>query len=385
LLGLRLSLIAGSKPLEDHASENEGSAMRLLVTGGAGFIGSAVCRHLIQATTWSVLNLDKLTYASNLASLESVSGHARYRFQKGDIADPSTVREAFTEFQPDAILHLAAETHVDRSIDTAEDFIRTNVNGTFVLLEAARHYWETLPPDRRKAFRFHHVSTDEVFGDLGPTGQFTETTPYNPSSPYAASKAGSDHLVRAWGRTYGLPILVTNCSNNYGPYQFPEKLIPLMILRSLQGKSLPVYGTGENVRDWLHVEDHVRALVSVLERAEPGTTYNIGSASERRNVDLVEQICDLVDELAQPLPSGSRRNLIQFAEDRPGHDRRYAIDASQLRLDLGWRPVHDITSGLRNTVQWYLENESWWRPLLDERDALGRLGIARRDAARASG
>jgi dTDP-glucose 4,6-dehydratase len=377
---LNLSPFAGSNLIKKRVKHFRIPVVRLLVTGGAGFIGSAVCRHLIGATKWSLLNLDKLTYASNTASLESVAGHARYRFLKGDIANQSTVREAFAQFRPDAVLHLAAETHVDRSIDTAAEFIKTNIDGTFVLLEAARHYWETLSSDRRTAFRFHHVSTDEVFGELGPVGLFSESTPYRPSSPYAASKAGSDHLVRAWGRTYELPILVTNCSNNYGPYQFPEKLIPLMILRALHGKSLPVYGTGENVRDWLHVEDHARALVTVLERAEPGTTYNIGCTSERRNIEIVEQICDLVDEVAGPLPYGPRRSLIEFVQDRPGHDKRYAIDSSKMRIDFGWRPVHNFSSGLRNTVEWYLENEAWWRPLLVEHDVLERRGTSRRKA-----
>lgn len=355
--------------------------MRVLVTGGAGFIGSAVCRYLIEATNWSVLNLDKLSYAANLASLASIEADPRYRFVKGDITDQATVREAFAQFGPDAVLHLAAETHVDRSIDTSAAFINTNIIGTFVLLEESRRYWGTLAPESRAHFRFHHVSTDEVFGDLGPTGFFTEKTPYHPSSPYAASKAGSDHLVRAWGRTYGLPTLITNCSNNYGPYQFPEKLIPLMILRALKGQSLPVYGRGDNVRDWLYVEDHAHALVTVLQRGEPASTYNIGCASERRNIEIVEQICDLVDEQAGPLASGPRHKLIQFVADRPGHDRRYAMDGTKLRTQLGWHPVHDLDSGLRSTVQWYLNNEAWWRPLIDEHDALGRLGLSLKNGA----
>ena len=357
--------------------------MRALVTGGAGFIGSAVCRHLIQSTNWSILNLDKLTYAANLASLASVAGNPGYRFVKGDIADHQMVREVFDEFRPEAILHLAAETHVDRSIDGAAEFIKTNINGTFVLLEEARRYWDPLPPGQRAAFRFCHVSTDEVFGDLGPTGLFVESTPYKPSSPYAASKAAADHLVRAWGRTYGLPILITNCSNNYGPYQFPEKLIPLMILRALNGQFLPVYGKGDNIRDWLHVEDHARALLTVLERAEPGSTYNIGCTSELRNIEIVEQICDLVDEFAGALPSGPRRGLIQFVEDRPGHDKRYAMDASNLRAHCGWRPNYDLSSGLRGTVQWYLDNEAWWRPLVKKTDALARLGLSQQKPAQA--
>jgi dTDP-glucose 4,6-dehydratase len=355
-------------------------AMRVIVTGGAGFVGSAVCRYLIYSTTWSVVNFDKLTYAANPASLASIAANARYRFVRGDIADRETVRKVFDKVQPDAVLNLAAESHVDRSIDAATEFINTNVNGTFVLLEEARRYCDALPLERA-TFRFHHVSTDEVFGDLGPTGLFVETTPYNPSSPYAASKAASDHLVRAWGRTYGLPVLITNCSNNYGPYQFPEKLIPLMILRALRGESLPVYGTGHNIRDWLHVEDHASALVAVLERAEPGSTYNIGCASECRNIDIIEQICDLVDELAGVLPSGPRRGLIEFVEDRPGHDQRYAMDASKLRELFGWRPAYDLGAGLRTTVQWYLDNEAWWRPLLNRSDALGRLGLWHRKRA----
>jgi dTDP-glucose 4,6-dehydratase len=349
--------------------------MRTLVTGGAGFIGSAVCRHLINFTNWSVLNLDKLTYAANLASLSSIADSPRYCFVKGDIADSDLVRSTLESFRPDAILHLAAETHVDRSIDTATEFINTNINGTFVLLEEARRYYDTLPPDRLAGFRFYHISTDEVFGDLGATGLFVETTPYRPSSPYAASKAASDHLVRAWHRTYGLPVLISNCSNNYGPYQFPEKLIPLMILRALKGESLPVYGKGDNIRDWLNVEDHARALLTILERAEPGSTYNIGCASERRNLEIVEQICDLVDELAGLLPSGPRRGLIEFVQDRPGHDKRYAMDATELRQRLGWRPIYNLDSGLRSTVQWYIENEAWWRPLLGSH-ALGRLGLS---------
>ena len=350
--------------------------MKVIVTGGAGFIGSAVCRHLIGSTDWSVVNFDKLTYAANLASLKSIESNPRYRFVKGDIADRDAVRSLFEVARPDAVLNLAAESHVDRSIDSADDFIRTNINGTFVLLEEARRYCDGLPPSRREAFRFHHISTDEVFGELGPTGKFAETTPYDPSSPYSASKAASDHLVRAWGRTYGLPVLLTNCSNNYGPYQFPEKLVPLTVLRALQGLSLPVYGTGDNVRDWLHVEDHAAALLTVLTRAEPGSTYNIGCSSERRNLDMVEAICDLVDEFAGPLASGPRRKLITFVTDRPGHDKRYAIDAAKLTRHLGWKPNYDLESGLRQTVRWYLDNETWWAPLLDQSGALKRRGLA---------
>jgi dTDP-glucose 4,6-dehydratase len=348
--------------------------MKVLVTGGAGFIGSAVCRHIIQSTNWSVLNLDKLTYAANPLSLAKIAANDRYHFLQGDIADAKTVHAALERFRPDAVLNLAAETHVDRSIDAAAEFITTNINGTFVLLEKARQYWENLDGDRRSSFRLLHVSTDEVFGELGPTGLFSETTPYQPSSPYAASKAASDHLVRAWGRTYGLPILITNSSNNYGPYQFPEKLIPLMILRSLRGEALPVYCKGDNVRDWLHVEDHARALLTVLKGAEPGSTYNIGSSSERRNIEVVQEVCDLVDEFAGAISSGPRRELIRFVEDRPGHDKRYAIDASKLRDHFDWRPTQELTSGLRNTVRWYVDNQDWWRPLVENNNALSRLG-----------
>jgi len=357
--------------------------MKMIVTGGAGFIGSAVCRHLIGSTDWSVVNLDKLTYAANLASLESIEASPRYRFIHGDIADHELVRTLFDEERPDAVLNLAAESHVDRSIDSAAEFIHTNIDGTFVLLEQARRYCGSLKPERRAAFRFHHVSTDEVFGELGPTGKFTETTPYDPSSPYSASKAASDHLVRAWGRTYGLPVLITNCSNNYGPFQFPEKLVPLMILRALSGQTLPVYGAGDNIRDWLHVDDHAAALLTVLTKAEPGSTYNIGCSAERRNIEMVEAICDSVDELAGPLPSGSRRSLITFVADRPGHDKRYAIDATKLTTRLGWAPAHDLSSGLRQTVRWYLDNEAWWRALVDRSDALSRLGLAARAPKRA--
>jgi dTDP-glucose 4,6-dehydratase len=357
--------------------------MRVIVTGGAGFIGSAVCRYLIRSSDWSVINFDRLTYAANVASLAGIAANPRYRFVRGDIADRDAVRTLFDEVRPDAVLNLAAESHVDRSIDSADDFIRTNINGTFVLLEEARAHYETLTQQRRAAFRFLHISTDEVFGELGPTGKFTETTPYDPSSPYSASKAASDHLVRAWGRTFGLPVLITNCSNNYGPYQFPEKLVPLMILRALKGHTLPVYGTGENVRDWLHVEDHAAALVTVLTKGEPGSTYNIGSSSERRNIEMVETICDLVDEFAEPLASGPRSELITFVADRPGHDKRYAIDAGKLTRELGWKAEYDLASGLRQTVRWYLDNELWWRPLLGHGRALSRVGLAVSEPIRA--
>ena len=349
--------------------------MRALVTGGAGFIGSALTRHIVGRLGWSTMVVDKLTYAGHLSSLAQVADAPGYSFVQADICNRAVLDAAFAQAQPDIVFHLAAESHVDRSIDSADDFIRTNINGTFVLLEEARRYCEELESGRRGAFRFHHISTDEVFGELGPTGKFTETTPYDPSSPYSASKAASDHLVRAWGRTYGLPVLLTNCSNNYGPYQFPEKLVPLMILRALHGQTLPVYGTGDNVRDWLHVDDHAAALFTVLTRAEPGSTYNVGCSSERRNLDMVEAICDLVDEFAGPLPSGPRRSLISFVTDRPGHDKRYAIDAVKLTTRLGWKPAYDLDAGLRQTVQWYLDNEAWWGPLLDQKGPLKRRGL----------
>ena len=348
--------------------------MKLIVTGGAGFIGSAVCRYLISETSWSVVNFDKLTYAANLASLATISDHPRYRFVEGDIADRQMVRELLFETEPDAVLNLAAESHVDRSIDAPAVFIQTNIVGTFVLLEEALRYWDTLSGARRAAFRMHHVSTDEVFGALGPTGFFTEATPYHPSSPYSATKAASDHLVRAWGHTFGLPVIITNCSNNYGPYQYPEKLIPMMILRGLRGERLPVYGRGENIRDWLHVDDHAHALMTVLENAQPGSTFNIGSASERQNIEVVQEICDVLDELCGLLPSGPRRNLVDFVEDRPGHDYRYAIDASLIRASFNWKPAFDLRAGLRATIKWYLDNEAWWRPLVERSPALARLG-----------
>ena len=354
--------------------------MKVVVTGGAGFIGSAVCRHIVQHTPWAVVNIDKLTYAANLASLQGIADNPRYCFVKADISDREAMRAVFAEVRPDAVLNLAAESHVDRSIDAAGDFIQTNVSGTFVLLEEARRHFDSLDETRRNGFRFHHISTDEVFGSLGAEGYFTETTPYDPSSPYSASKAASDHLVRAWGRTFGLPILITNCCNNYGPYQYPEKLIPLMILRALHGQSLPVYGTGSNIRDWLYVEDHAEALIKVLEQGESGSTFNIGGHAERQNIEVVERICDLLDELAPPLASGARRNLISFVEDRPGHDQRYAIDASKLRDELGWWPTHDFDSGLRKTIQWYLDHKAWWRPLLAKTNALRRLGTLHQSA-----
>ncbi|WP_445941055.1 dTDP-glucose 4,6-dehydratase [Pseudomonas sp.] len=350
--------------------------MHILITGGAGFIGSALIRHLLNHTEHKVLNLDKLTYAGNLESLASVADHPGYRFVQADIADSATVSQALAEFQPDAIMHLAAESHVDRSIDGPAAFIQTNIVGTYALLEATRSYWSQLDPARKAAFRFHHISTDEVYGDLhGVDDLFTETTPYAPSSPYSASKAASDHLVRAWQRTYGLPVLLTNCSNNYGPYHFPEKLIPLVILNALDGKSLPVYGNGQQVRDWLYVEDHARALLKVVSEGKIGETYNIGGHNEQKNLHVVESICALLDELA-PRQSGSYKEQISFVSDRPGHDLRYAIDASKIERDLGWKPSETFASGLRKTVLWYMDNLDWCRRVQDgsyQRERLGAL------------
>ena len=353
--------------------------MKILITGGAGFIGSAVIRHAIRQTGHSVVNLDKLGYAANLASLAPVAADARYAFVKADVADRAAVEAILEQHQPDAIMHLAAESHVDRSIEGPAPFIQTNVVGTYVLLEAARAYRDRLPAARRSAFRFHHISTDEVFGDLGTDGApATESAPYAPSSPYSASKAASDHLARAWQRTYGLPVLVTNSSNNYGPYQFPEKLIPHMILTALHGKPLPVYGDGGQARDWLHVEDHARALLAVIERGRPGETYNVGAHCVRRNLDVVTAICDELDALApERRPAGARsyRELIAFVEDRPGHDRRYAIDARRIGSELGWRPLESFEAGLRKTIRWYLDNEPWWRDVLSGNYALERRGL----------
>ncbi|MBU0809411.1 MAG: dTDP-glucose 4,6-dehydratase [Gammaproteobacteria bacterium] len=350
--------------------------MHILITGGAGFIGSALIRHLLNDTEHQVLNLDKLTYAGNLESLASVAAHPRYRFLQADIADTAAVSQALAEFQPDAIMHLAAESHVDRSIDGPAAFIQTNIVGTYALLEATRSYWSQLDPVRKNAFRFHHISTDEVYGDLhGADDLFTETTPYAPSSPYSASKAASDHLVRAWQRTYGLPVLITNCSNNYGPYHFPEKLIPLVILNALDGKPLPVYGNGQQVRDWLYVEDHARALLKVVTEGQVGETYNIGGHNEQTNLHVVESICALLDELT-PRQSGSYKEQISFVSDRPGHDLRYAIDASKIERELGWTPQETFTSGLRKTVLWYMDNLDWCRRVQDgsyQRERLGAL------------
>jgi len=347
----------------------------ILVTGGAGFIGSAVIRHLLGATLATVVNVDKLTYAGNLESLASVSGSPAYRFEHVDICDGAAIKAVFARHRPTAVMHLAAESHVDRSIDGPGDFIQTNVFGTYTLLQAALAYWSGLDGPARSDFRFHHVSTDEVYGSLGETGLFHETTAYDPSSPYSASKAASDHLVQAWHRTYGLPTVISNCSNNYGPCQFPEKLIPLMILNGLAGKPLPVYGNGSNVRDWLYVDDHARALCTVIERGRVGETYNVGGNSERSNLQVVKAICALLDELA-PLPGGApHESLLTFVQDRPGHDQRYAIDASKIQAELGWTPAESFDTGLRKTVRWYLDNEQWWRRVQDGSYRGERLGL----------
>jgi dTDP-glucose 4,6-dehydratase len=349
--------------------------MKLLITGGAGFIGSAVVRHVIRTTDWSVANVDKLTYAGNLESLAEAGASSRHRHYRVDIRNGDALKEIFRGVQPDAVLHLAAESHVDRSIDGPSPFIETNVAGTSVLLEAALDYWRGLDGAARERFRFQHISTDEVFGSLGPTGKFTEETAYRPNSPYAASKAASDHLVRAWHHTYGLPTLTTNCSNNYGPYHFPEKLIPLCIIRALRGDRLPVYGKGENVRDWLHVEDHAEALTLVLQNGRPGETYNVGGDSERRNLDVVRAICAALDELMPNSRNRPHERLIEFVTDRPGHDARYAIDATKIRNELGWRPRHDFEQGLRDTVRWYLDNRGWWERVLSGAYRGERLGL----------
>ena len=336
--------------------------MKLLVTGGAGFIGSAVVRHVIENTENEVLNVDKLTYAGNLESLARIVKNPRYTFSQTDICDRAALDELFENLQPDAVMHLAAESHVDRSITGPAAFIETNIIGTYQLLEAARHYWNQLDQNKKQAFRFHHISTDEVYGDLeGTEDLFLETTPYAPSSPYSASKASSDHLVRAWYRTYGLPVVLTNCSNNYGPFHFPEKLIPLVILNALAGKPLPVYGNGTQIRDWLYVEDHARALYKVVTEAAVGETYNIGGHNEQKNIDVVKAICELLEELAPNKPEGLARyeDLITYVTDRPGHDLRYAIDASKIQQDLGWVPQESFETGLRKTVQWYLNNQAW--------------------------
>jgi dTDP-glucose 4,6-dehydratase len=347
---------------------------RFLVTGGAGFIGSAFVRHAVAATDHHVLVVDKLTYAGNLDSLAPVKDHPRFRFVRADIADAAAMKAALADFQPDVILHLAAESHVDRSIDGPGAFVETNVVGTFVLLQQALGYWRALPKSKAEGFRFHHVSTDEVFGSLGAHGQFSEDSPYRPNSPYSASKAASDHLVRAWHHTYGLPVLISNCSNNFGPCHFPEKLIPLIILNALEGKLLPVYGKGENVRDWLYVEDHARALLAIAERGRVGQSYNVGADCERANIAVVRAICALMDELA-PDAIGPRERLITFVADRPGHDLRYAMDARKLREELGWAPQETFESGLHKTVEWYLTNRPWWERIRTQVYRGERLGV----------
>ena len=350
--------------------------MRILVTGGAGFIGSALVRRLIRDTEHEVLVFDKLTYAGLLSSLEPASTSNRYGFVQADICDPAAVAAALADFKPHVIAHLAAESHVDRSIDGPGEFVQTNVVGTFSMLQQALGYWRGLNDAEKAAFRFHHISTDEVFGSLGETGLFSETTPYDPRSPYSASKAASDHLVSAWGHTYGLPVVMTNCSNNYGPYHFPEKLIPLIIIRALNGEPLPVYGDGSNVRDWLFVDDHARALQAVFERGRPGQTYNVGGNAERRNIDVVKAICATLDAL-QPRADGKPyAEQITFVTDRPGHDARYAIDATKIRDELGWTPSVTFEEGIQQTVRWYLDNRSWWQAILDGRYKTERLGVA---------
>jgi len=352
--------------------------LNVLITGGAGFIGSAVVRYILGHTDFDVINVDKLTYAGNLDSLPGVSSNSRYSFEQTDICDEAAIAKVFAQYQPTVVMHLAAESHVDRSITGPGEFIQTNIIGTYNMLEQARRYYENLRGSAKQAFRFHHISTDEVYGDLEGTDYlFTETTAYAPSSPYSASKASSDHLVRAWGRTYGLPIIITNCSNNYGPYHFPEKLIPHIILNALQGKPLPVYGDGSQIRDWLYVEDHARALVKVVTEGNVGETYNIGGHNEKKNIQVVEIICELLEELAPQKPSGVSlyRDLIEFVADRPGHDTRYAIDASKMQSELGWIPEESFETGIRKTVEWYLNNESWWRRVLDGSYQGERLGL----------
>ncbi len=350
--------------------------MKYLVTGGAGFIGSAVIRRLMAETDHEVCNVDALTYAGNLASLDGIADNPRYQFVQADICDRAKMAQIFTDFGPDRVLHLAAESHVDRSIDGPASFMETNIIGTYIMLEVARDYWRGLDEQSKKTFRFQHISTDEVFGTLGPEGLFREDTPYAPNSPYSASKASSDHLVRAWRETYGLPTLMTNCSNNYGAYQFPEKLIPLMIINCLEGKPLPVYGKGDQIRDWLDVDDHARALILVSEKAAPGTSYNIGGNEERTNLQVVHNICALMDELSPASPKRPHRDLITFVTDRPGHDARYAIDASLIKKDLGWEPSISFEQGLRNTIVWYLENKDWWQAIRDGSYQGQRLGTA---------
>lgn len=350
----------------------------IIITGGAGFIGSTVVRYLIAHNDCEVINVDRLTYAGNLDSLRSIENNPRYHFEQGDICEPLDMARVFDRYRPDKVMHLAAESHVDRSIDGPAEFIRTNILGTYTLLEVARKYWANLPPTKKDSFLFHHVSTDEVYGDLGCKNErFTEGTPYAPSSPYSASKASSDHLVRAWNRTYGLPTVVSNCSNNYGPHQFPEKLIPLIILNALEGRALPIYGKGEQVRDWLFVNDHARALCLVVDEGVSGETYNIGGDSEKQNIEVVEYICELLEELAPDKPRDLERysDLITFVEDRPGHDMRYAIDATKIKNELGWTPSESFETGMRKTVEWYLENQNWCERVQDGSYRRERLGV----------
>ncbi len=361
--------------------------MKILVTGGAGFIGSALCRYLISDIGVSVLNVDKLTYAANLHSLDPIAGDNRYQFLQSDICDADAMHQAMQSFQPDGVIHLAAESHVDRSITGSAAFVETNILGTYVLLEAARAYWSGLKAARRETFRFLHVSTDEVYGSLGAEGLFREDTAYDPSSPYSASKAASDHLAAAWQRTYGFPSLISNCSNNYGPYQFPEKLIPLMILNACDGKPLPIYGNGQNVRDWLYVDDHARALYTILTKGQVGETYNVGGRNEQSNLSVVETICSLLDDVRSK--EKSHHDLVTFVADRPGHDQRYAIDASKLERELGWHAEENFETGIKKTVEWYLDNASWWQPLRDRIYQGERLGLVGKsghaDKARSGG
>ena len=356
--------------------------MKLIVTGGAGFIGSAVCRYLIAETDAQVVNVDKLTYAASLDSLTPIERDPRYTLEKVDIVDHAAVAQLFHKHRPDAVMHLAAESHVDRSIDSPGAFVQTNIVGTYVLLDVAKRYWSALEGAARDRFRFHHVSTDEVYGSLGPAGHFSETSPYSPNSPYAASKAGADHLVHAWHETYKLPTIISNCSNNYGPFQFPEKLIPLVTINAIEERPLPVYGTGSNVRDWLHVEDHARALWSILTEGRPGESYNVGGDGERTNIEIVRAICALLDE-KRPRATGSYGDLITFVADRPGHDQRYAIDAAKLHRELGWKARESVESGLAKTVQWYLDNPRWWQPLRKGVYGGGRLGLGSQPAVAA--
>ena len=350
--------------------------MRIFVTGGAGFIGSALIRHLIDNSRHEVLNFDKLTYAGTLATVARVADSNRYRFVRGDICDTEAVRAAITDFKPEVITHLAAESHVDRSIDEPSAFIQTNLIGTYTMLAEARDWWQSIEGAAKESFRFHHISTDEVYGSLGETGLFTEDTPYDPRSPYSASKAGADHLVSAWGHTFGLPVLITNCSNNYGPYHFPEKLIPRMIVKALAGEPLPIYGEGDQVRDWLYVEDHVRALQAVFERGTVGRTYNVGGYNEKQNIEVVRSVCSILDRLAPRADGKPYAEQIVHVADRPGHDTRYAIDARRITEELGWEPQECFETGIEKTVRWYLDNKDWWQPILAERHAVRRRGLA---------